>query len=170
MCSLNTNTHGRWIIVNIANETQFGLRYENHWFNYGAFYDSPSNIPAFGHSYFSACNTFESMWAWIVSGVAIFFLQVPRELKEHPICIAFSNPRLLPIATRAEFCSDMKSVWLNLGLFPIGRRSTHLYRKDLCLQSSTNGAKVSVILQLKSTPGLQANVTLTQTYYRATCI
>ena len=69
----------------------------------------PGSIPAFNHSSFSGSNVVPRLIK--VSGAALFYLQMLGELKEHPIIIAFSNPFVQSIKTRAEFTSNMKEIW-----------------------------------------------------------
>ena len=142
----------RWIAVNVANETQFNLKYEEEWFDVGRFWDAPCNTAAFGHSSFSGSSTY---WGAAghhgVSGAALFYLQIPGELKEHPITIAFSNPGTGSIKTRAEFSQDMKEVWKRMD-----KQCTHNAEKDVLLGIQQTK------FQLTSTPGSQAKVTITQ--------
>lgn len=140
----------RWIVVNIANETQFNLRYEKEWFDVGRFWDAPCNTVGFGCSSFSGSSTYWGAAGYHgVSGAALFYLQMPGSLEDQPITIAFSNPSLGSIKTRAEFSEDMKEVWKRMD-----RQCTHNDEKDL----GTHNTK----FQLTSTPGTQAKVTITQ--------
>ena len=145
--------HYRWIIVNISNETQFSLKYAIEWFDVGRFWDAPSGIAKFSRSAYSGCST---KWGAAgyhgVSGAALFHLQIPGQLEDHPITIAFSNPGTGSIKTRAEFCQDMKDVWGRMV-----KQCTSYAEKEVELQCSC------IKLQLTATPGNQAIVTITQT-------
>ena len=141
----------RWIIVNIANETQFNIKYAKEWFDVGRFWDAPCNVAKFSHSAFSGCSTY---WGAAghhgVSGAALFYLQVPGQVEAHPITIAFSNPGTGSIKTRAEFCDNMKEVWKRMV-----KQCTSHAEKDIRLHWTR------IKLQLMSTPGTQALVTVT---------
>ena len=140
------------MIINIANETQFNLKYEKEWFDVGRFWDAPANISALSHSAFSGSSTY---WGAIgyqgVSGAALFYLQVPGQHEEHPITIAFSNPGTGSIKTRAEFCQNMTDVWERMT-----KQCTHNTDKKIMLGLQ------SINIKLTSTPASQAMVTLTQ--------
>ena len=146
--------HYRWIIINIANETQFTLKYTNEWFGVGRFWDAPCSIAQFSQSFFSGCNTYRGAVGYHgVSGAALFHLQIPGQSGHHPITIAFSNPSIGTIKTRAEFCNDVKEVWK--------RMITHCTSHDE--KHIIVGPQHSRIkLQLTSTSGTQAIVTVTQ--------
>ena len=138
----------RWIVVNIANETQFSLKFEKEWFNVGHFWDAPSNIAAFSHS-FSGCNTFWGTAGYHgVSGAVLFFIQIPGQPNIYPITIAFSNPGVTGFKTRAEFSQHMKEVWQRMD--------------EQCTYNTGLDIHVGTKLELVSTPGNQAMVTLTQ--------
>ena len=134
------------MVVNIANETQFSLKYEKEWFDVGRFWDAPCNTAAFGHSSFSGCNTFWGAAGYHgVSGAVLFYLQIPGQLKEHPITIAFSNPGTGSIKTRAEFSQDVEEVWKRMD-----KQCTHNAKKDMPLGTQ------HTTFQLTSTPGNRA--------------
>ena len=141
----------RWTIVNIANETQFNIKYTKEWFDVGRFWDAPCNIAKFSHSAYSGCSTY---WGAAghhgVSGAALFYLQIPGQVEAHPITIAFSNPGTGSIKTRAEFCDDMKEVWKRMV-----KQCTSHAEKEIRLHCT------QIKLQLTSTPGTQALVTVT---------
>ena len=137
-------------MINITNETQFTLKYEREWFEVGRFWDAPSNVAAFSHSFFSGCNT---LWGGVgyhgVSGAVLFNVQIPGQPNTYPITIAFSTPGIGIIQTRAEFSQDLKEIWRRMD-----KHRTHSDELDLGIQRTK--------LKLVSTPGTQAMVTLTQ--------
>ena len=138
-------------MINIANETQFSLRYEEEWFDVGRFWDAPTNIAPFSQASFSGCSTYWGAAGYHgVSGATLFYLQIPGQLKDHPIAIAFSNPSTGSIKTRADFSQDMKEVWKIMDR----HRTYNTEKKDISIQQ--------VKFQLTSTPGNLAKVTLTQ--------
>ena len=142
----------RWIVINVANLTQFTLKYKGEWFDVGRFWGAPSNIAAFCHSSFSGSNTYWGAAGYHgVSGAALFYLQIPGQMEEHPITIAFSNPGTGSIKTRAEFSKDVKEVWKRMD-----EQCTHDTEKTATLDG------VSSKFELTSTPGSQAMVTLRQ--------
>ena len=137
-------------MINVANETQFSLKYEKEWFDVGRFWDAPRNIAPFNHVSFSGCSTYWGAAGYHgVSGTVLFYLQIPGQLKEYPITIAFSNPGTGSIKTRADFSLDMKEVWKSMD-----KQCTYNSEKDMSIQHTR--------FQLTSTPGNQAKVTLTQ--------
>ena len=141
----------RWIVINIVNETQFSLKYQTEWFDVGRFWDAPTNIAPFHQASFSGCSTFLGSAGYHgVSGAALFYLQIPGQLKEHPISVAFSNPGGTgSFKTRADFSYNMKEVWKRMD-----DQRTHNVDKVIGIQHTK--------FQLTSTPGTQAKVTLTQ--------
>ena len=146
-------------MINVANLTQFDLKYEKEWFDVGRFWDAPSNIAAFSHSSFSGSSTYWAARHHGVSGAALFYLQIPGQMEEHPITIAFSNPVFShpstgSIKSRAEFSKDVKEVWKRMD-----KQCTHDTEK-----AATLGG-VSSKFELTSTPGNQAIVTLRQVDY-----
>ena len=143
-------------MISVANLTQFDLKYEKEWFDVGRFWGAPSNIAAFSYSSFSGCNTYWGAASYHgVSGAALFYLQIPGQVEQHPVTIAFSNPSIGSIKTRADFSTEMKEVWTRMD-----KQCTHNTEKDIGVQ----GTK----LQLTSTPGSQSKVTLTQIHSTAT--
>ena len=138
------------MIVNVTNETQFSLNFEKEWFNVGHFWDAPSNIAAFSHSFFSGCNTlWDAAGCHGVSGTVLFYIKIPGQQKTCPITIAFSKPGVRAIKTRPEFCQDMKEVWQRMD--------------ECCTYSTELDIGIHCIkFELVSTPGNQAMVTLTQ--------
>ena len=146
------------MIINVTNETQFSLKFEKEWFNMGRFWDAPSNIAAFSHSFFSGCNTiWDAAGCHGVSGTVLFYIQIPSQPKTYPITIAFSKPGVRAVKTRAEFSQDMKGVWQRMD-----ERCTYSTELDIGIQCTK--------FELVSTPGNQAMVILTQVshvlYYR----
>ena len=138
--------------INIINETQFSLRYVQEWFDVGRFWSAPCNTRAFSHSSFSVSSTYWGAATYHgVSGAALFYLQIPGEVEDHPITIAFSNPSTGSIKTRAEFSQDLKEVWRVMD-----KQTTHNDETKVCI--GTNSVRFS----LTSTPGSQAVVTITQ--------
>ena len=137
-------------MINVVNQTQFNLKYEKEWFDVGRFWDAPCNIAPFSHCFFSGSSTYWGAARYHgVSGAALFYLQIPGQLEEHPITISFSNPSMGSIKTRAEFCQDVKEVWTRMD-----KQCTHNDEKDVGVQSTK--------FQLTSTPGNQSKVTITQ--------
>ena len=142
-------------MISVANLTQFDLKYEKEWFDVGRFWDAPSNIAAFSHSSFSGSSTYWGAAGYHgVSGAALFYLQLPGQMEEHPVTIAFSNPGTGSIKTRAEFSKDVKEVW---------KRMDKQCTLDTEKAATLGG--VSSKFELTSTPGNQAMVTLRQVDY-----
>ena len=148
----------RWIVVNIVNKTQFSLKFENGWFKHGRFWDAPGSTKAFGCSWFSGCNTALRLEG--VSGAALFYLQIPNQLGEFPIAIAFSHPSSENFKIKANFTSDMRYVWETMKQ----QRSYDDSRPLKDVFVTKNNEKVHVNFKLTADPGQHAKVILTQIY------
>ena len=143
-------------MINVANLTQFNLKYEKEWFDVGRFWDAPSNIAAFSHSSFSGSSTYWGAAGYHgVSGAALFYLQIPGQMEIHPITIAFSNPGKGSIKTRAEFSKDVKEVWKRMD-----KQCTCTHDAE---KAATLGGMTSKF-ELTSTPGNEAMVALRQVH------
>ena len=128
-------------------------KYQTEWFDVGRFWDAPTNIAPFHQASFSGCSTFLGLAGYHgVSSAALFYLQIPGQLKEHPISIAFSHPGGIgSIKTRADFSHNMKEVWKRME-----DHGTYYTEKVTGIQ------QCHTKFQVTSTPGNQAKVTLTQ--------
>ena len=147
-------------MVNIVNKTQFSLKFENGWFYRGRFWDAPGSTKAFGCSWFSGCNT--TLLLEGVSGAALFYLQMPNQLGEFPIAIAFSNPGNSSgnFKIKANFTPDMRYVWETM-------KEQRSYDDSCTLKDvfvTKNNETVQVNFKLTADPGQHAKVVLTQIY------
>ena len=149
------------MIINVTNETQFCLRFEKEWFNVGRFWDAPSNIAAFSHSFLGCNKILDAAGCHGVSGTVLFYIQIPDQPKTYPIrldraltfthvCIDSSQTVLEHHRSfTPEFSEDMKAVWQRMD-----ERCTYRTELDIGVQC--------LKFELVSTPGNQAMVTLTQ--------